>query len=43
MTMWASGVLIQNAMPNLTAEEREFILTGTTKEDWDELFKEDDE
>lgn len=32
--------LIQNAFPNLTAEEREFILTGITPEQWDEIFGE---
>lgn len=39
--VWESGVLpIQDAMPDATADEREFILTGTTAEQWDELFKE---
>jgi hypothetical protein len=32
---WAGGVLAQNAFPHLTADEREFIMTGMTKEDWD--------
>lgn len=29
------GASIQNAMPHLSADEREFILTGVTKEEWD--------
>ena len=32
------GMLIQNAMPYLTADEREFILTGITQEEWNEMF-----
>jgi len=27
------GALIQNAMPNLTADQREFLMTGVTKEE----------
>lgn len=37
---WKAGQLIQNAMPNLTPDEREFIMTGITAEEWDETFKE---
>lgn len=37
------GALIQNAFPNLSADEREFILTGITKEEWDKTFKDEDE
>ena len=32
------GVLIQNAMPHLTPDEREFIKTGITPEEWDSAF-----
>ena len=32
------GVLLQDAFPNLTAEEREFIKTGITLEEWDEYL-----
>lgn len=35
---WESGVLIQHAMPNLTPDEREFLMTGVTKEEWDAAF-----
>ena len=35
---WESGTLIQDAMPNLSADEREFIKTGITAEEWEELF-----
>jgi len=35
---WESGTLIQDAMPNISADEREFIMTGITPEEWEELF-----
>ena len=39
LSSWESGTLIQNAMPNLSADEREFIMTGITPEEWDSAFK----
>ena len=36
---WGEGMLIQNAFPNLTPSEREFIKTGITSSEWDSLFK----
>jgi hypothetical protein len=38
---WQRGILIQNAMPHLTADEREFIMTGTTPDEWNQMFGED--
>ncbi len=38
---WGNGVLIQIAMPNLTPDQREFLMTGITAEEWDEAFKEE--
>ena len=35
---WKAGELIQNAMPRLNADEREFIKTGITAEEWEEMF-----
>jgi|TARA_R110001606_G_scaffold375906_2_gene534357 hypothetical protein len=32
---WRSGVSIQDAMPHLDADDREFIKTGITPEEWD--------
>ena len=32
------GKLIQDAMPNLTPSEREFIKTGITDESWNKMF-----
>lgn len=41
---WKEGkIVIQKAFPNLTEDEREFLLSGMTKEDWDETFKDWDE
>ena len=30
--------LIQNEFPNLSLDDREFIMTGATPEEWDDLF-----
>ena len=38
---WKGGVLIQEAMPDLSPAEREFIMTGTTEEEWKEAFGND--
>jgi hypothetical protein len=35
---WERGELIQDAMPNLTPDEREFIKTGVTPDEWDDIF-----
>lgn len=32
------GMVIQKAMPNLTPNEREFILSGVVQDEWEELF-----
>ena len=35
---WERGELIQDAMPNLTPAEREFIKMGITPDEWDDIF-----
>ena len=36
---WSAGFLmLQDAFPMLTAGEREFIKTGITPDEWDNLF-----
>lgn len=35
---WNKGELIQNAFPNISAGEREFILTGITTDEWEDQF-----
>ena len=39
---WQDGELIQDAMHNLSADDREFIKTGITVEEWDATFLVDD-
>ena len=41
-TLWQTGMLIQDAFPMLSAEEREFIKTGITPEEWDAAFGEEE-
>jgi hypothetical protein len=44
LTRWRVGrELIQNVMPHLTSEQREFLLTGYTPEDWEILFPPEDD
>jgi len=33
---------IQNMFPHLNPDEREFLMTGTTPKEWDNMFKEED-
>lgn len=40
---WVEGALLQNAFPNLTPGQREFIKTGVTDEEWTAFFGEDEE
>jgi hypothetical protein len=41
--LWAhEGMLIQDAFPMLTREEREFIMTGITSEEWDSVMGEEE-
>jgi len=35
---WRSGALIQSAFPALTADQRDFIMTGITPEEWTATF-----
>jgi len=38
IALWMEGALIQDVMPNLSPDEREFIMTGITPAEWDEAF-----
>lgn len=35
---WEAGMLIQHAMPNITVDEREFIISGITTEEWNRIY-----
>lgn len=39
---WLDGENIQRVFTNLTDDEREFLLTGITTDEWDETFPEED-
>ena len=32
---WRGGELIQDVCPHLSEDDREFLITGMTEEDWD--------
>jgi hypothetical protein len=38
LEQWEGGALIQNCMSHLNVDDREFIMTGITPEDWDAEF-----
>lgn len=40
--LWQAGELIQNAMPELSAEDREFLISGTSPNGWKKLFGDDE-
>jgi len=35
---WEVGMLIQDAMPDVSKDDREFIMTGSSSVDWDKMF-----
>jgi len=39
---WMKGKFIQDAFNFLTPDEREFLMTGITPEEWAETFKEEE-
>ncbi len=39
LNAWADGTSIQTAMPNLSADEREFIKTGITPDEWSDFVR----
>ena len=38
MELWKGGRLIQQAMPQLSADDREFVKTGITASEWAAAF-----
>ena len=40
---WMNGDVIQRAFPFFTSGEREFLLTGLTPTEWDEMMKEEED
>ena len=43
IAQWENGMNILQAMPDLSAEEREFVKTGMTPTEWNELFGEEED
>jgi hypothetical protein len=43
LATYEGGALLQNAFPNLTPGEREFIKTGITQSEWVDIYGEDEE
>jgi hypothetical protein len=35
--LWESGVVIQKAMPHLSKEDREFLISGITTDEWNTM------
>jgi hypothetical protein len=44
MSNWRveSGMLIQDAFPTLNADQREFLMTGMTPDEWEHLHTHDE-
>ena len=40
LIQWQNGALIQNVMPQLTPDEREFLISGIAPGEFDTLFEE---
>ena len=40
---WRNGMLIQDAFPGLSAEDREFLISGLCPDCWNKLFGSIDE
>ena len=41
IALWMEGALIQDVMPSLSADEREFLMTGITPDEWATEFGEE--
>jgi hypothetical protein len=40
---WQSGELVQNALPNLSADDREVLISGICTDCWDKQFPADED
>jgi len=43
MAQWRRGALIQDAFPTLAADIREFIMSGITPKEWDDMFADEED
>jgi hypothetical protein len=40
LQQWQLGGLVQDVFPNLDVNQREFLISGSTPEEWEETFGE---
>ena len=43
LSRWEAGELIQNVFPDLSPDDREFLMTGVTAEEWAEFVGDDED
>jgi hypothetical protein len=43
LQLWMHGMVIQSAMPHLSKEDREYLISGITPEEWNTMVVCDDE
>jgi hypothetical protein len=43
IALWQDGTLIQDAMPEATVDQREFLISGCTPSCWASMFGTEDE
>ena len=43
ISAWKAGGLIQDVMPQLSEDEREFVMTGVTAQEWATEFGDEDD
>ena len=43
LTTYDNGALLQEAFPQLSSADREFIKSGITDDEWQSIFSEDEE
>ena len=41
--LWLDGAIIQNALPNVSAGDREFLMSGISPAGWNSLFPGEEE
>lgn len=42
LDLWVAGALIQDVMPDLTADEREFLISGLLPSEFEAMFGEEE-
>ena len=38
LNRWQGGEMIQDVCPHLSKDDREFLISGSTKEEWEKFF-----